>query len=218
ASFLPSWTCCVHLWKCCSPLPTLDTLTHLQMRRGFAHPLRRFRSEANVREDPEVRPQENLDPRLELALSVGMPLRVGVGGGEGDASELLDGPLTHAKSQPNLLLMAPEAARLSSSAKVMSSNNSSSGHGQQRADVFVNVRGVAGMVQGLHIPRSGLQLFLRVRIRLAKPGTEGSVETWVNLQGGATLHLQASHGGQAPHTSRRRSLFRSWSLHKLGKI
>ncbi|XP_069167255.1 uncharacterized protein [Procambarus clarkii] len=268
-----------------------------KMRRGFAHPLRRFRSEANVREDAEVQPQ-NLHPRLELALSVGTPVRVGVGGGEGDASELLDTPLTHAKSQPNLLLMGPDAARLSSAAKVVSSN--SSGHGQQRADIFVNVRGVAGRVQGLHIPRSGLQLFLRVRISdeknsssslgssfssslssssssgrssktvgrsrlvpaspsptfdcewqvdselsrrallvlevrtgsrellnsanialgdiFTEPGTEGSVETWVNLQGGATLHLRASHGGQPPHSSRRRSLFRSWSLHKLGKI
>ncbi|KAK8745624.1 hypothetical protein OTU49_000296, partial [Cherax quadricarinatus] len=51
-----------------------------------------------------------------------------------------------------------------------------------------------------------------------EPGSEGSVETWVNLQGGATLFLRASHGGQAPSSSRRRSLFRSWSLHKLGKI
>ncbi|XP_069942855.1 uncharacterized protein [Cherax quadricarinatus] len=268
-----------------------------KMRRGFAHPLRRFRSEASVREDA-VQPQENLDPRLELALSVGVPVRVGVGGGEGDASELLDEPLTHAKSQPNLLLMGPDAARLSSPAKVVSSSSS---HGQQRADMFVNVRGVAGRVQGLHIPRSGLQLFLRVRISddknsssslsssfssslssnsssrdrstktvgrsrlvpaspsptfecdwqvdgevsrrallilevrtgsrellnsanialgdvFTEPGSEGSVETWVNLQGGATLFLRASHGGQAPSSSRRRSLFRSWSLHKLGKI
>lgn len=58
-----------------------------------------------------VQPKETLDPRLQLALSVGVPLRVGVGGGEGDASELLDPPLTHAKSQPNLLLMASDAAR-----------------------------------------------------------------------------------------------------------
>lgn len=53
---------------------------------------------------------------------------------------------------------------------------------------------------------------------LIEPGTEGSVERWINLQGGATLLLRASHGGDAPPTSRRRSLFRSWSLHRLGKI
>lgn len=35
----------------------------------------------------------------------------------------------------------------------------------QRPGVFLNVRGIAGQVQGLHIPRSGLQLFLRVRVR-----------------------------------------------------
>ncbi|KAK8745626.1 hypothetical protein OTU49_000298, partial [Cherax quadricarinatus] len=154
--FQPTWTCLpAH-----HPRPPWVPYPHHQMRRGFAHPLRRFRSEASVREDA-VQPQENLDPRLELALSVGVPVRVGVGGGEGDASELLDEPLTHAKSQPNLLLMGPDAARLSSPAKVVSSSSS---HGQQRADMFVNVRGVAGRVQGLHIPRSGLQLFLRVRI------------------------------------------------------
>lgn len=279
-----------------------------KMRRGFVHPLRRFRSEANMRDDlsPGVQTKESLDPRLQLALSVGVPVRVGVGGGEGDASELLDPPLTHAKSQPNLLLMASDAARLSSSTKVASSSSSSGGnnsnaHGQQRSDVFVNVRGVAGGVQGLHIPRSGLQLFLRVRISddkssssslsssfsssfgssgsssgrttktvgrsrlvpaspsptfecewqvegevsrrallvlevrtasrdllnsanlalgdlFTEPGAEGSVETWVSLQGGANLHLRASHGGQPPQSSRRRSLFRSWSLHRLGKI
>ncbi|XP_071551358.1 uncharacterized protein [Panulirus ornatus] len=278
-----------------------------KMRRGFVHPLRRFRSEANMRDDlsPGVQTKESLDPRLQLALSVGVPVRVGVGGGEGDASELLDPPLTHAKSQPNLLLMASDAARLSSSTKVASSSssggNNSNVHGQQRSDVFVNVRGVAGGVQGLHIPRSGLQLFLRVRISddkssssslsssfsssfgssgsssgrttktvgrsrlvpaspsptfecewqvegevsrrallvlevrtasrdllnsanlalgdlFTEPGAEGSVETWVSLQGGANLHLRASHGGQPPQSSRRRSLFRSWSLHRLGKI
>lgn len=159
----------------------------------------------------------------------------------------------------------------------------------QRPGVFLNVRGIAGQVQGLHIPRSGLQLFLRVRVSEEKstsssssssnkitktvgrsrlvpaspsptfdcewiiegeatrravlvleirtgsrellnsanvvlgdlftePGVEGSVETWVNLQGGASINLRANHGGEAPPSSRRRSLFRSWSLHKLGRI
>ena len=101
------------------------------MCRGLAHPLRRFRSEANVREEQQQQQHEEEEeeeeedrcrdlrdgphhphhhPRLQLSLSVGVPVRVGVGGGEGDASELLggDGPLSHAKSQPNLLL---EAAR-----------------------------------------------------------------------------------------------------------
>lgn len=100
------------------------------MRRGFAHPLRRFRSEANVNGDTPLCPvvvqsqeqKEETDsvsphrhhhhPRLALALSVGgEPGRVGVGGGEGDASELLDVPLSHTKSQPNLLLMTAGVAR-----------------------------------------------------------------------------------------------------------
>ncbi|XP_050719248.1 uncharacterized protein LOC126999964 isoform X5 [Eriocheir sinensis] len=295
-----------------------------KVRRGLAHPLRRFRSEANVREEQQRQQEEEEEEeelegsghdlrgsmhhsshhsRLQLSLSVGVPVRVGVGGGESDASELLggDAPLSHAKSQPNLLL---EAARLSSSTKALSSsnnmnnnnnNNNSSGSSiPQRAEVFVNVHGVARRVQGLHIPRSGLQLFLRVRISdekgggslssssssssgnrstktvgrsrlvpacpspsfdcdwqvenevsrratlvlevrsgsrqllnsanvalgdlFTEPGTEGSVERWINLQGGATLLLRACHGGDAPPTSRRRSLFRSWSLHRLGKI
>ncbi|KAK8377710.1 hypothetical protein O3P69_013981 [Scylla paramamosain] len=95
--------------------------------RGLAHPLRRFRSEANVRGEQQQQEEEEEEeegcqelqdsphhphhhPRLQLSLSVGVPVRVGVGGGESDASELLggDAPLSHAKSQPNLLL---EAAR-----------------------------------------------------------------------------------------------------------
>lgn len=189
---------------------------------------------------------------------------------------------------------------VSSSTKALNSsnnnnvNNNNSSSIPQRPEVFTNVRGVAKRVQGLHIPRSGLQLFIRVRISdeksggslsstssssssgrstktvgrsrlvpacpsptfdcewqvdselsrravlvlevrsgsrqllnssnvtlgdlFTEPGTEGSVERWVNLQGGATLLLKASHGGDAPPTSRRRSLFRSWSLHRLGKI
>lgn len=97
------------------------------MCRGLAHPLRRFRSEANVRGEQQQQEEEEEEeegcqelqdsphhshhhPRLQLSLSVGVPVRVGVGGGESDASELLggDAPLSHAKSQPNLLL---EAAR-----------------------------------------------------------------------------------------------------------
>ncbi|XP_047478110.1 uncharacterized protein LOC125031428 isoform X1 [Penaeus chinensis] len=261
-----------------------------KMRRGFAHPLRRFRSEANVRDAPnlsaEVSTSESSGSHADMNLSVGISsgMRVGVGGGEGDASELLDLPLSHAKSQPNLLLLPGDANRSTSSTKVGVTNSLS-----QRPGVFLNVRGIAGQVQGLHIPRSGLQLFLRVRVSEEKsasssssssnkitktvgrsrlvpaspsptfdcewiiegeatrravlvleirtgsrellnsanvvlgdlftePGVEGSVETWVNLQGGASINLRANHGGEAPPSSRRRSLFRSWSLHKLGRI
>ncbi|XP_037798537.1 uncharacterized protein LOC119593658 [Penaeus monodon] len=44
----------------------------------------------------------------------------------------------------------------------------------QRPGVFLNVRGVAGQVQGLHIPRSGLQLFLRVRVSEEKSANSSS--------------------------------------------
>lgn len=87
------------------------------MRRGFAHPLRRFRSEANVRDAPnlsaEVSTSESSGSHADMNLSVGISsgMRVGVGGGEGDASELLDLPLSHAKSQPNLLLLPGDANR-----------------------------------------------------------------------------------------------------------
>ncbi|XP_064085021.1 uncharacterized protein LOC135200357 isoform X2 [Macrobrachium nipponense] len=258
-----------------------------KMRRGFAHPLRRFRSEASVRDAPTLSPEvqscESPEPHVELTLSgISTGMRLGVGGGEGDASELLDATLSHAKSQPNLLLLPCNNNRSTASTKL----SGESGH-VHRVDVFMNVRGVAGRVQGLHIPRSGLQLFLRVRISdekhsssgnssrstktvgrsrlvpaspsptfecewvvegevsrratlvlevrtgsrellnsanivlgdlFTEPGTEGSIETWVNLQGGATLHLRANHGGTAPASTRRRSLFRSWSLHRLGRI
>ncbi|KAK7065907.1 hypothetical protein SK128_016336, partial [Halocaridina rubra] len=147
-----------------------------KMRRGFAHPLRRFRSEANVRDapatlsSPDVQSCESPEPHVELTLAgIGTGMRLGVGGGEGDASELLDATLGHAKSQPNLLLLPCNTNQSASSTKL----GSESGH-IHRMDVFTNIRGVAGRVQGLHIPRSGLQLFLRVRISDEKHSSGGS--------------------------------------------
>ncbi|XP_071454089.1 uncharacterized protein [Hetaerina americana] len=105
-----------------------------KVKRGLN--LRRFRSEANVRPDGEdkkaMSPVNPLAPRGSITLSIEPR-----GGGEADATELLNGErspraksregmriLGHAMSQPNLLLMRRHMGLMTSAAKPASSTTS----------------------------------------------------------------------------------------------
>ncbi|XP_065354006.1 uncharacterized protein LOC135948588 isoform X3 [Cloeon dipterum] len=233
-----------------------------KVKRGFN--LRRFRSEVNMQGGEEAsngvsQVALNIDPR---------------GGGEADASDLLNGePLKHAVSQPNIpcrLRARPTGLKVDEQQEV-------------QPEKFFGIEGKIVQAQGLcvsHIAqvycriklhssekshRSGGKTLAKSRLIPAVPNpvfnlafeidtpegvskqaallfeiratgkelvasrrvtieelmqdalTDGSpVKTWLNLSTGASIQVEVAYGREIKKESRK--LFRSWSVHRIGKI
>nr|CAD7202198.1 unnamed protein product [Timema douglasi] len=118
-----------------------------RVKRGLK--LRRFRSEVSVSED-----KRTLNGKPSAVSSVTMEPS---GGGESDATELLQLDLSHAVSQPNILEASPSLRpRRPHELKVVS---------PARPDRYSGVEGRVVQAQGLHVAHVA-QLYCRVKLHL----------------------------------------------------
>nr|CAD7432746.1 unnamed protein product [Timema monikensis] len=236
-----------------------------KVKRGLK--LRRFRSEVSVSEDKRM-----VNGKPSAVSSVTMEPS---GGGESDATELLQLDLPHAVSQPNILEASPSLRpRRPHELKVVS---------PARPDRYLGVEGRVVQAQGLHVAHVA-QLYCRVKLHLGlstsdkmgrslaksrflpavpnpqfdlpfqvdapqsvprqavlsfevrSPGKEvlgscratlqellaatspdsNQVHTWLSLNNGASLEVMVAHGRELKKSGRK--IFRSWSVHRIGKI
>nr|CAD7444342.1 unnamed protein product [Timema bartmani] len=240
-------------------------IQEVSVKRGLK--LRRFRSEVSVSED-----KRTVNGKPSAVSSVTMEPS---GGGESDATELLQLDLSHAVSQPNILEASPSLRpRRPHELKVVS---------PARPDRYSGVEGKVVQAQGLHVAHVA-QLYCRVKLHLGlstsdkmgrslaksrflpavpnpqfdlpfqvdapesvprqaalsfevrSPGKEvlgscratlqellaatspdsNQVHTWLSLNNGASLEVMVAHGRELKKSGRK--IFRSWSVHRIGKI
>ncbi|XP_046821749.1 tricalbin-1-like isoform X2 [Vespa crabro] len=223
-----------------------------KVKRGLK--LRRFRSEVNI--------EDNKNESKGITLSLEPR-----GGGEADATELLQGAgLAHAVSQPDMLelkivngtrerysgvegkvlqaqgLHVAHIAQLYCRVKFQTCNSPEKMSSSANAGkTIAKSRLLPAMpnpqfsidfhIESDSVPRQALLIFeirgaskellasrrITLHELLGVSVASNEVHTWLALNNGASLEIQIAHGRELKNKSSKK-LFRSWSVHRIGKI